>query len=169
MQDKVFALFGLAARAGKLACGSFAVEKAVKSGKAHMVIVTEDASDNTKKDFRDMCVWYHVPLAFYGTRGDLGSALGKGERVVAAILNPGLAQAAAKQAAAIRGADAVAANDGSPGEEPAAKPRAGDSPGGQIDGRQLAAGSDPALAQAVGRQMAAENADGGIDHGKRAE
>lgn len=100
MQDKVFALFGLAAKAGKMACGSFAVEKTVKAGKACCVIVTTDASDNTKKDFNDMCAWYKVPIAFHGSRRELGHALGKGERVVAAITDSGLAQAVNKQLAA---------------------------------------------------------------------
>ena len=100
MQDRVLSLFGLAAKAGKLACGSFAVEKTVKAGKACYVIVTFDASDNTKKEFRDMCAWYHVPLSFYGSRRELGHALGKGERVVAAITDSGLAQAVNKRLAA---------------------------------------------------------------------
>lgn len=97
MRDKILSLFGIAAKAGKLACGSFAVEKAVKAGKACYVIVTEDASDNTKKDFHDMCAWYHVPLMFYSSRGELGHALGKGERVVAAITDSGLAEAVSRQ------------------------------------------------------------------------
>ncbi len=100
MRDKIFSLLGIAAKAGRLVCGSFAVEKAVKAGKARYVIVTEDASDNTKKDFRDMCAWYHVPMLLRGSRGELGHALGKGERVVAAITDSGLAEAVDRQLSA---------------------------------------------------------------------
>ena len=48
-------LLGLAARAGKVVSGEFAVEKSVKSGKTFLVLVAEDASANTKKNFSDMC------------------------------------------------------------------------------------------------------------------
>ena len=47
MNDKVISLLGLAERAGKIASGEFAAEKAVKIGKARLIIVAEDASDNT--------------------------------------------------------------------------------------------------------------------------
>ena len=53
MNDKVISLLGLAERAGKIASGEFAAEKAVKIGKARLIIVAEDASDNTKKKFSD--------------------------------------------------------------------------------------------------------------------
>ena len=45
MNDKVISLLGLAERAGKIASGEFAAEKAVKIGKARLIIVAEDASD----------------------------------------------------------------------------------------------------------------------------
>ena len=54
MNDKVISLLGLAERAGKIASGEFAAEKAVKTGKARLIIVAEDASDNTKKKFSDI-------------------------------------------------------------------------------------------------------------------
>ena len=60
MNDKVISLLGLAERAGKIASGEFAAEKAVKTGKARLIIVAEDASDNTKKKFSDMCKYYQV-------------------------------------------------------------------------------------------------------------
>ena len=42
---------GLATRAGKVQSGEFSTEKSVKSGKAALVLVAGDASDNTKKKF----------------------------------------------------------------------------------------------------------------------
>ena len=53
--DKVLSLLGLCARGGNLVSGEFSTEKAVKSGKAALVIVGADASDNTKKMFTNMC------------------------------------------------------------------------------------------------------------------
>ena len=51
MQNKILSLVGLAMKAGKVVSGEFSTEKAVKEGKASLVIVAEDASDNTKKLF----------------------------------------------------------------------------------------------------------------------
>ena len=55
-RNKVLGLLGLAEKAGKVRSGEFSTEKAVKSGKAGLVIVSEESSDNTKKMFRNMCV-----------------------------------------------------------------------------------------------------------------
>ena len=45
-QDKVLSMLGLAARARGVADGGFSVEKAIKSGKAALVILAGDASGN---------------------------------------------------------------------------------------------------------------------------
>ena len=42
-QDKALAMIGLAQKAGKIVSGEFATEKAVKTGKAALVIVAGDA------------------------------------------------------------------------------------------------------------------------------
>ena len=91
--DKVLSLLGLSARAGKIASGEFAAETAVKSGKAAVVIVAEDASDNTKKLFHDKCSFYEVPVFDYGTKETLGHAIGKEFRASIAVLDAGLANA----------------------------------------------------------------------------
>ena len=49
-QDRVLSLIGLATKAGKCASGEFMTENETKSGKARLVIVAGDASDNTKKN-----------------------------------------------------------------------------------------------------------------------
>ena len=66
--NKVFSLLGLATRAGRTASGEFMTEKSVKNKTAALVIVGTDASANTKKNFRDMCSFYHVPYYEYGKR-----------------------------------------------------------------------------------------------------
>ena len=91
--DKVLSLLGLSARAGKIASGEFAAETAVKRGKAAVVIVAEDASDNTKKLFHDKCSFYEVPVFDYGTKETLGHAIGKEFRASIAVLDAGLANA----------------------------------------------------------------------------
>ena len=51
---KLLSLLGLAKRARKVVSGEFSTEKSVKSGRSQMVIVSEEASDNTKKMFTNM-------------------------------------------------------------------------------------------------------------------
>ena len=96
-QDKVLSMIGLATKAGKTVSGEFSTEKAVKSGKAWLVIVSRSASENTKKMFRTMCTYYEVPLYFYGEKEELGPALGKETRTSLALLDEGFAHAVEKQ------------------------------------------------------------------------
>lgn len=63
-QNKALSMIGLATKAGKVASGEFCTEKEVKSGRAYLVIVADDASDNTKKKFQNMCDFYQVPIIF---------------------------------------------------------------------------------------------------------
>lgn len=90
--NKVFSLLGLAAKAAKTACGEFMTEKSVKSGRARLVIVGTDASENTKKNFRDMCGFYRVPYFEYGTKEELGHAMGKEMRASLAVTDSGFAK-----------------------------------------------------------------------------
>ena len=83
---------GLATKAGRTASGEFSVEKAVKEGRAYLVIVAEDASDNTKKKFSNMCHFYRVPIYYYGEKAILGHSMGKGQRSSMAFLDEGLAK-----------------------------------------------------------------------------
>lgn len=90
-QDKVLSLIGLATKAGKVVSGEFMTEKETKSGRAALVIVAGDSSENTKKKFQDMCEFYKVPIYFYGDKDTLGHAMGKELRASLAILDEGFA------------------------------------------------------------------------------
>lgn len=94
--NKTYGMIGMAMKAGKLVSGEFATEKAVKSGKAALVIVSGAASENTKKKFRNMCDYYKVPIYFFGEKEELGHAIGKEFRASLAVLDAGLAKAIEK-------------------------------------------------------------------------
>ena len=91
-QSKILSLVSLATRAGKTVSGEFCTEKEVKSGRAYLVLVADDASDNTKKKFRNMCEFYEVPIYFYKDKDTLGHAMGKQFRASLAILDEGFAK-----------------------------------------------------------------------------
>lgn len=91
-QDRILSLLGLAAKAGRIASGEFSTEKAVKSHQAFLVIVASDASDNTKKMFRNMCSFYRVPIYEYAMKEDLGHAIGKQYRASLAVMDEGFSR-----------------------------------------------------------------------------
>lgn len=95
--NKIYSLLGLAVRSRNVVSGEFATEKAVKAGKAVMVIVSTDASANTVKLFRNMCDFYEVPFFQYGKKAELGHAMGKEVRTSLAITNEGFAESLQKQ------------------------------------------------------------------------
>lgn len=90
--NKVLSLLGLCMKAGKVKSGEFATTEAVKSGKAWLVIVAEDASDNTKKEFTNMCKFYEVPYWEYGLKEELGRAMGKEMRTSVAVCDEGFSE-----------------------------------------------------------------------------
>ena len=92
MQNKVLSMLGIAARGRNVVSGEFMTEKAVKSFQACLVIVATDASDNTKKMFRDMCAFYEVPIHEFGSKEELAHAIGKEMRASLAVTDEGIAK-----------------------------------------------------------------------------
>ena len=86
-------MIGIAAKSGNVVSGEFSTEKAVKCGHAYLVIVSEEASDNTTKMFTNMTDFYEVPLYRFGTKEELGRCIGKEFRASLAITDENLANA----------------------------------------------------------------------------
>ena len=86
-------MIGIAAKSGNVVSGEFSTEKAVKSGLAYLVIVSEDASGNTTKMFTNMTSFYEVSLYQFGTKEELGRCIGKEFRASLAITDENLAKA----------------------------------------------------------------------------
>ncbi|MDD6307334.1 MAG: ribosomal L7Ae/L30e/S12e/Gadd45 family protein [Clostridiales bacterium] len=84
-------MLGIAAKSGSVVSGEFSTEKAVKDGKAYLVIVAADASENTVKMFRNMTDFYEVPMYLYADKETLGHYIGKEFRASLAVTNEGLA------------------------------------------------------------------------------
>ena len=95
--DQVLSLVGLSAKAGKIRSGEFQVEKAVKENQAFVVIVATDASDLSKKSYRDMCSFYQVPIYEYQTKEELGRCIGKEFRAAVAVVDEGFAKGIIKK------------------------------------------------------------------------
>ena len=92
MTDKVYSFMGLAMKAGKLVSGEEGCEKAVRSGKAFLVVTAEDASENTVKKFQNACEYRKVPFFRFGSKEALGRLLGKEIRSVITVTDAGFAK-----------------------------------------------------------------------------
>ncbi len=92
MMHKFYSLLGLCKKAGKLAGGEAAAEEAVRGKTALLLIVAEDASKNTKKKFHNSAKYYQIPIVEYGTKQQLGRAVGEEVRAVFAVTEAGFAK-----------------------------------------------------------------------------
>lgn len=90
--NKALSMLSIAAKAGKVKSGGFLVEKALQDNNAQLVLVSEDASDNTKSKFIKKCEFYEVPCFTLVDSTLLGKSIGKEARVVVAVTDTGLAK-----------------------------------------------------------------------------
>ena len=95
-EQKIASLLGLAQKAGKIVSGELAVEKAVKSGQAKILILATDCSVATKKNYRDMATYYKVELFELFSKEELGTCIGKVYRAALAVIDAGFSTAVKK-------------------------------------------------------------------------
>ncbi|MBQ7500046.1 MAG: ribosomal L7Ae/L30e/S12e/Gadd45 family protein [Clostridia bacterium] len=84
---KITGLLGLAARARRLVIGTELVCDALRRGKTgYLVVVSENASENTKKRLRNCCEYTGAQLQTIPVAPDmLGHSIGKKNASVAAV------------------------------------------------------------------------------------
>ena len=91
-KERAYGMIGLAARAGKAVSGSDAVTGAVRAGNVKLLINTKDISGNSlDKVLRNITGTDEIPCYSFGSSDELGDALGKPARAVAAITDKSFA------------------------------------------------------------------------------
>jgi ribosomal protein L7Ae-like RNA K-turn-binding protein len=80
---------GLCMRSGNCVYGSESCEKGIKSGRVRLVILDADISDNTRKNFSDMCAYRGVDLIELKDCERLGRSIGKKNIKVVGITDSG--------------------------------------------------------------------------------
>lgn len=83
--NNTYSMICLANKAGKLVTGENAVRNSIRSGKVKLAIVSEDASDNTKKRIGNSAAFYNVLFVIWGLKEEFGSCIGKSERSILGI------------------------------------------------------------------------------------
>ncbi len=77
---------GIAARARKVVSGALLLE-AVRHKQVNLVLVASDASERTKKQYRDKCATYQIPCLIWADIATISSATGLHMRVAIGIAN----------------------------------------------------------------------------------
>ena len=90
MMNRALNMLGLCMRAGKLLSGEKACIQAIRAGSACAVVLDRAAAKNATKAVTDACAWHEVPLVL-APENELGYAIGKPGRMVAAITDPSFA------------------------------------------------------------------------------
>ena len=90
--NKILNLLGLAQCAGKTISGeSFCID-AIRNKTTQLVFLARDAGVNTTKRILDKAQFYQVKVINYFTSSELSKAIGKNNRMVVAICDPGFAK-----------------------------------------------------------------------------
>lgn len=103
-EDKIYGLIGLATRARKIAYGNDAVMDCVKQKKTKLVMVTEDASEKTRKNMQYVCQKNNIKIIIFGKKDKLSHIIGKDNKVVIAIKEKNIADEIEKR---FYGGDAI--------------------------------------------------------------
>jgi ribosomal protein L7Ae-like RNA K-turn-binding protein len=86
------ALLGMARRAGALAYGTGSTRRALKEGRARLVLFAQDASETQRDKVMKLLRHGKTPRATLGTREALGSALGSAPVSAVAVTDRELAK-----------------------------------------------------------------------------
>jgi len=92
LSKRAASILSLASRAGKIASGEESVEKSLQSGACELIIISSEASANTKKKFVNKCRFYGKEAVICGTVEDISTAIGKRTRVAVSINDEGFAK-----------------------------------------------------------------------------
>lgn len=92
MNQQFLNFLGLAMRAGKVKTGESVLIAELKKHRLKLVLIADDASDNTKKTLINKCRTYKTPYRVVSNRYELGVAIGKEARVNIGITDNGFAK-----------------------------------------------------------------------------
>ena len=96
INNKVYGLLGLTAKAGKIAFGTESCEDLILKKKLKLVIVAEDSSERTINNFKEKCEKNNIDFYIFGNKEDISKAIGKVNKTVIGIKDKNLAGAIIK-------------------------------------------------------------------------
>lgn len=84
-ENKIYGLLGLARRAGKISFGTESSIDTIERRKAKLVIIANDSSDRTKKNFKQLCETYNVQIRIISTIEEISKSIGQVNKAVIVI------------------------------------------------------------------------------------
>lgn len=90
--DKFFDFLGIVKRSGNLIEGYSKCNEQRNRISLHLVIISPDASDGTKKKFTKHCLAKEIPCIEDFTKEELGSPIGRAEIKVLAVTDKSMAE-----------------------------------------------------------------------------
>ncbi len=91
LNKDVYNLLGLATCSRNLVSGE-SVLISIKNKSACLVIICEDASENTRKKLIDKCTFYNVDYVIFGSSDKMSKSIGKNNRKAVSITNKNFAK-----------------------------------------------------------------------------
>jgi len=83
--NKLLGLIGIATKAGKVSAGSESVTENIKFKKAKLIVIANNCSEKTKKNFIYLCEQYDINYIVYETIENLSKAIGKKNKAVLCV------------------------------------------------------------------------------------
>lgn len=83
--QKIGGLIGLATRAGKIVFGTEACQTAIKKHKVKLLLIATDSAERTKKNFKNICEQYSLPIIEKLSIEELSKYIGKENKAIIGI------------------------------------------------------------------------------------
>ena len=91
LNQRFWGMLSLSQKAGVLSVGESRAQETIRGGAAELIILSADASDNTRKKFSDMASYRDIPLITVASRESLGNAIGRKFAVTVVVSDKGFA------------------------------------------------------------------------------
>jgi ribosomal protein L7Ae-like RNA K-turn-binding protein len=92
MINNEYSFLGLIQKSGNLISGSDVVEIDIKKNKCKLLIISNDASENTRTKFEKLALLYNVKYVNFGNKEEIGISIGKSSRSILSIKDENFAK-----------------------------------------------------------------------------
>lgn len=91
-EDRFYSFLGIIKKSGNLVSGYNSCEADIKKDRCKLIIIAEDASENTRERFIKLCETRNIKYVTCGFKEKLGACIGKDETSVMGIKNDGMSR-----------------------------------------------------------------------------
>lgn len=84
-QNRFYSFLGLIQKSGNIVSGYNSCLYNIKEKGCRLIIIAEDASDNTKDKFINICSAKNIPYAICGMKDRIGSSIGRSAKSVLGV------------------------------------------------------------------------------------